>query len=117
MKIACAHCGKQTDKSTSEVNRARKAGLSLYCDRACSGLGRRKHRAAAQKIEEKRAYDAARRVALADEIKAQKAAYHKRTYDPVKAAAEQFPQIPEAIGRAILRVEEALAAVYMRSAA
>jgi hypothetical protein len=95
MKITCAHCGKESDKPTGAVNRARKAGMPLYCDRACAGLARRAApKSAAQKKAEKRAYDAARRIELAQELKAKKAEYHKRTYDPAKAAEERKRRMP-----------------------
>lgn len=85
MQFTCAYCGKIADKSAGAVNRARNAGMNLYCNRVCSGLGRRRApKSVEQRKAEKRDYDAARRVALAAEIKAEKAAYHKRTYDPAK---------------------------------
>lgn len=89
MKIKCAHCEKRSDKPQSAVGRARRDGAPLYCNRTCAGLGRRTHKTKAQKIEEKRQYDAQRRVLLADRLKAEKQAYHKRTYDPAKAAVER----------------------------
>lgn len=95
MQITCAHCGKVADKAAGAVNRARKVGLAIYCDRICAGLGRRKQpKSVEQRKAEKRAYDAVRRDALADEIKAAKAAYHKRTYDPAKAAIHRQKRMP-----------------------
>lgn len=87
VEIECRHCGKVATKPASAVNRARRDGLSIYCSRECSGLGRRKGKSVEQRKAEKSAYDAIRRVALADRIKAEKAAYHKRTYDPEKQRA------------------------------
>ena len=85
MKFTCAHCGKTAEKPTGEVNRARKAGLRVFCDRRCSGLGRRKpFKPKAQRVAEKREYDAAYRVKNLAILKAKKRAYHKRTYDPAK---------------------------------
>ena len=53
MKHRCAYCGKTADKSAGHVNRARERGLNLYCNRRCSGLGRRKpKKTKAQKREE-----------------------------------------------------------------
>jgi hypothetical protein len=94
--IICAHCGKESDKPSGQVTRARNAGLNLYCDRACSGLGRRSkvQKTKEQKIAEKAAYDAQRRLRLADEIKARKREYHKRTYDPAKAAEKRKQTMP-----------------------
>lgn len=96
MQIACAHCGKVTDKAAGAVNRARKAGLAIYCDRVCAGLGRRKPpKSVEQRKAEKRAYDAARREALADRIKAEKAAYYKRVHDPEKEALARKKRMPK----------------------
>lgn len=58
MKVVCAHCRKTTSKPAGHVNRAREAGLNIYCNRRCSGLGRRSGKTKAQKVAEKRAYDA-----------------------------------------------------------
>lgn len=90
----CAHCGATTETPSSAFNRAQKVGASLYCDRECAGLARRKGKSDAQRKAEKSAYDAARRVALADKIKAEKREYHKRTYDPVKAAEVRKRRMP-----------------------
>lgn len=95
--IECGHCGKVAMKASSAVNRARRDGMTIYCSRECSGLGRRKGKTAAQIKAEKKAYDAARRIALADQIKAAKAAYHKRTYDPAKAAEYRKQRMPSHI--------------------
>lgn len=89
MKFRCAHCGKTADKPSGEVNRARNAGLRLFCDRRCAGLGRRKHKTKAQRIEEKRLYDLAYRAKNLPMLKAKKRAYFKRTYDPDKARIER----------------------------
>lgn len=86
MSDKCAHCRKVLHLSTSAVNRAKKKGARLFCDRRCAGLGRRKHKAKAQKIAEKRAYDLQYRADNLAMLKAKKIAYHQRTYDPVKAA-------------------------------
>ncbi len=89
MQITCAHCGKETEKLAGEVNRARKAGLSIYCDRVCSGLGRRKHKSKAEKVEEKRLYDMEYRRKNRAMLKAKKAAYFQATYDPEIARVER----------------------------
>ena len=95
MQFECAHCGKTADKPSGHVNRSRRDGMALYCDRVCSGLGRRKPpKTEAQRKAEKRAYDAARRVELADRLKAEKREYHKRTYDPAKAAEARKRRMP-----------------------
>jgi hypothetical protein len=94
MRFQCAHCGKWTDKPAGAVNRARAQGLRLFCGRRCSGLGRRKHKTKAQRVEEKRIYDAQyRRINLA-RIKERKKAYHKANYDPAKQRAYNQRRMP-----------------------
>jgi hypothetical protein len=90
----CAHCGTPFTTTTSAFNRAARDGRPLYCNRTCSGLARRKHKSAEQRKAEKSAYDAARRVELADQIKAAKREHHKRTYDPAKAAVARKRRMP-----------------------
>lgn len=93
-KIVCAHCGKKAFKKAGEVSRARKAGLSLYCNRKCSGLGRRTGKTKAQKVAEKRAYDEQYRQQNRDMLKAKKREYFQRTYDPKKAAKHRKARMP-----------------------
>lgn len=90
----CARCGRCVSKQSGAVNRARRIGAPIYCGRKCAGLARRRHKPKAIRIEEKRLYDAERRIRLALELKAQKALRHRRTYDPVKAARERKKRIP-----------------------
>lgn len=85
----CAHCRKPHGRTAGAVNRAAKLGLPLYCDRRCSGLGRRKGKTKAQRVAEKRLYDMAYRAANLERLKAEKRAYFQRTYDPRKAAIER----------------------------
>lgn len=92
--IFCPQCGFGVFVENRAINRARKAGMTVYCGRACSGLGRRKGKTVAQKKAEKSTYDAQRRIDLATRLKAEKAAYHRRTYDPVKAAIERKARMP-----------------------
>lgn len=94
MKYRCAHCGKTNDKAAGHVNRARAAGLKLYCNRRCSGLGRRDGKTQAQRREEKRLYDIVYQAKNREKRKAQKREYHKRTYDPVKAAEHRKTRMP-----------------------
>jgi hypothetical protein len=94
MKIRCAHCRKPSDKRSCDVRRAREAGLNIYCNRHCAGLGRRSDKTKAQKVAEKREYDAAYRQKNLTTLKAKKREYFKRTYDPVKAAVERKKRMP-----------------------
>lgn len=96
-QMICPQCGASFETRVSYVNRAEKIGAPLYCGKVCSGLARR--RAVPLTDEErkaaKRAYDAKRRVALAERLKAEKAAYFQRTYDPVKAAEDRKARMPK----------------------
>jgi hypothetical protein len=91
VKYRCAYCGKVADKFAGHVNRARERGLNLYCNRRCSGLGRRTGKTKAQRVEEKRLYDIEYRAKNLEIIKAKKKAWFQRTYDR-KAAAEYRKQ-------------------------
>lgn len=73
----CNYCGKPLNKTTGEINRAKKAGLSLYCNRECSGLGRRNDKTKEQKKLEKQQYDKEYRNKNKERIKAKKAEYNK----------------------------------------
>ena len=81
MKIICPQCGNDVDKAIGEVNRAAKAGLSLYCGRVCAGIARRnpnKLTGDAFKAA-KSEYDKARRAKIGEKIRAaKKAAYRLR---------------------------------------
>lgn len=90
----CHYCKQPHGKCTDAVNRAAKAVLPLYCNRTCAGLGRRKHKTKAQKRAEKAAYDAEYRKRNIEDLKAKKAAYFQRTYDPVKAAKVRKKRMP-----------------------
>lgn len=88
-KIVCAQCKRPARKATGAVRRSWRIGAPVYCGRRCAGLARRKHKTKTQRTEEKRLYDAAYREKNLARLKAQKRAYHLRTYDPVKAAKDR----------------------------
>lgn len=94
MKYNCAYCGKVNDKWAGHVNRARARGLNLYCNRKCSGLGRRDGKTRAERAEAKRLYDIEYRAKNLERILVRKKEYHKRTYDPVKAAEQRKKTMP-----------------------
>src|ERR1700682_3326939 len=93
MKFKCAYCRKVADKPKGHVNRARAQGLNLYCDRRCSGLGRRDGKTKAQRREEKRLYDMEYRK-TSPTLKARRHSFHVRTYDPAKAAIGRKKRAP-----------------------
>lgn len=87
ISITCPVCGRAAAKDTGAVNRSRASGAPLYCSRACAGVGRRKGKTVEQKKASKRAYDAQRRIEMADQIREMKASYYQRTHDREKEAA------------------------------
>ena len=92
--IRCAHCNNRSCKPAGAVTRARKIEAPLYCNRTCAGLARRTGKTKAQKVEEKRIYDADYRTKNLDLITVKKAAYYQRTRDPVKEAAARKKRMP-----------------------
>lgn len=96
MWITCAHCGCQCDKRAGEVNRARKAGLAIYCGRGCAGLGRRKDtRTPEQKKADKAAYDAEYRAKNRSVLKDKKAAYYAENHDRDKERELRQNRMPQ----------------------
>lgn len=82
------------EKPNGAVNRAKGAGLHVYCSRACFGLARRKHKTQAQKVAEKAVYDADYRRRNVQMLRAKKHAYHVRTYDPEAARIVRKKRMP-----------------------
>jgi len=94
IEITCNHCGAVTERERAYVNKAKRDGYDLYCNKTCSGLGRRIHKTEAQKKEEKRLYDQEYRKKNLAMLKKKKSAYFQRTYDPVKAAIVRKKGMP-----------------------
>lgn len=57
VKVKCEHCGKSIMKYVGHVNRTRKLGGRLFCDRKCFGLFWRSNKTKEEKAAEKAAYD------------------------------------------------------------
>lgn len=94
----CAHCSKPvTGQAPGAINRARKLGARIFCDRTCAGLARRAGKTKAQKVAEKKLYDAQYRQRDPAALKARKAAYFQQTYDPAKAAVERKARMAQHI--------------------
>jgi hypothetical protein len=91
----CPVCDNVFSKYIGHVNRSEKNGLKLYCNRICAGIGRRT--SLQDKREIKRIYDLKRRDTHAVYLKKSHAEYHKRTYDPIKAAEERKIKMPKHI--------------------
>lgn len=87
--VNCSYCDKEVNKPAGDVNRSKKIGAPLFCDKKCSGLGRRLNKTKAQLIEDKRLYDLEYRNKNKAMLKAKKAEAFKRNYDPVKAAVKR----------------------------
>ena len=85
----CCHCGADFEREAGAINRARRSNLNLYCGKTCAGIGRRSNKPRAQKISEKAEYDRKYRRKNSAKRKAQKAEYHRNTYDPEKARVER----------------------------
>lgn len=76
-EIICGYCERRSLKEAGAVNRARRGGFGLYCDRTCAGLGRRFKRTKEEKVTAKAEYDRQRREQLGEILLVKKrAAYH-----------------------------------------
>lgn len=80
VEIVCAFCGKVSKKYVGHVNRAKKEGLSVYCNRTCAGLGRRHNKTQEQKKKEKSDYDKNYRYYHREGIKERRKEYFKKDY-------------------------------------
>jgi hypothetical protein len=85
MLVHCAQCGALKEKRGCDIARSGWPLRPLYCSKGCAWLGRRGGLSGAEKKHAKRLYDMEYRVRNAEKLKAEKAARHKRTYDPEKA--------------------------------
>lgn len=92
--VICAWCGNETEKTLGHVNRAKKENRLLFCNKVCFGLHRRVEKSKEQKKQEKRLYDMQYRKKNAGMLKAKKAAYFQRSYDPVEAAKKRQETMP-----------------------
>lgn len=94
MEIICPVCKCKADKSIGSINRAKRNGLSVYCSKKCAGLKRRKNRTSEEKKKLKSVYDKEFRTINVIRIKKEKSEYHKRVYDPKKAAIKRKKNMP-----------------------
>lgn len=83
--FSCRQCGQTAERKAGEVNRSVRSGRPLFCGKKCFGLSRRQNKAALQRKAEKAVYDAQYRRVNGERLRAAKAAYHKRTYNPATA--------------------------------
>lgn len=57
INIECSHCGKTIKKSIGHINRAKKIGLKLFCNKRCFGLSRRSNETIKERKFIKAIYD------------------------------------------------------------
>ena len=94
MIITCQHCGKEADKETGHVNRARKNGNKLYCSKKCSADARRMTKA--EKVEKKRIYDIEYRKKNASKIKSRREKYYAENKEEIYARQREARDNDEA---------------------
>lgn len=92
--VTCAYCGVLSAKEAGGVNRAKRQGAPLYCNRTCAGMARRSNKSKEQKKLEKRLYDMEYRKQHHESLKKKKAAWFKATYDPADAAIKRKERMP-----------------------
>lgn len=80
IKVKCDHCGKNVKKYIGYVNRARKQGDRLFCNRKCFGLFWRHNKTISQKKAEKSEYDKQYRELNFEKIRLARAEYFKKDY-------------------------------------
>ena len=85
----CKICGNDIRKTQSvgHINRALKMDRNIYCSKECSFMGRRKNISIEEKKILKARYDREYKIKNKERDKPRKAAYHKKTYDPIKRRA------------------------------
>lgn len=93
--FTCAHCGATAAKEAGHVNRSRRRGAALYCDKSCSSHARRIEKTREQKAAEKAEYDRMYRAREAETLKAKKAAYYQRTADREKEREDRKRRMPQ----------------------
>lgn len=94
MIVNCEQCGASIEKTVGHINRALKSGCKLFCNKKCFGLSRRLNLSIEQKKQIKSEYDKEFRIKNKDRLKKIKAEYHKKNYDPVKAAIYRKSRMP-----------------------
>lgn len=84
ISFICHYCGNESSKESGAYNRAIREGKNLYCNKECSGFGRRSNKTKEQKVLEKAAYDKEFRTKNKELIKVKKAAEYQRNRNPEK---------------------------------
>jgi hypothetical protein len=94
MKWKCHYCGNDFEIKSGALHRATEKGLNVYCNRTCSGLGRRTNKTDEQKKKDKSEYDKQFREKNRERLKKEKHEYFKRTYDKEQAALVRKKNMP-----------------------
>lgn len=76
------------------MNRSKRAGMRLFCNRTCSGLARRKTRTKDELVARKAEYDREYRAKNQAELKAKKKARHLATYDSERERIKRKAKMP-----------------------
>lgn len=90
--LVCAQCGFHFLKDVGQANRQRKvlgAAVRFFCTRQCFAASRRIEKDQAVRVAEKAVYDREYRARNRAMLKAKKAEYFQRTYDPQTAAVQR----------------------------
>lgn len=97
MKAICNYCGKEFEKTAGHLNRARKLGVPVYCDKTHAGLGRRHNRTKEESKKLKAEYDKRYRYYHRKGIKEKKAAAFKKDYaeNPEKYKEQRRKKYPK----------------------
>jgi hypothetical protein len=91
----CAHCGTPGKRQASYVNRSKKTGMALYCNRVCAGAAHKiDTRTPEQKKADKSTYDREYREKNRDLLKAKKHRWFRKVYDPERARIERASKMP-----------------------
>lgn len=73
--VKCDYCGDSFEKENPAINRAKREDKNIYCNRKCSGLGRRINKTLKQKVSEKQEYDMQYRAKNKESLREKKALY------------------------------------------
>jgi hypothetical protein len=92
-ELLCHHCEKLFERRLILVLRSPEDSPD-FCSRPCFWEHRKKHKTDSQKKAEKAEYDQRYRATNIASIKAKKAAYFQKTYDPEKARMERKKGMP-----------------------
>lgn len=85
IKTSCDFCGKEIEKNIGCFNRARKLNRGVYCNRTCSGLGRRKNRTKEELREMDKKRTARYKAKNIEVIRKRNREYWRKNYNPQKA--------------------------------